>query len=70
MLLHAQSLENTQNHAETFDCLLLYLERYFFAPDIHWSGHGHHLTKDENGKARAALALMHMVIERWMPEIE
>jgi nucleolar pre-ribosomal-associated protein 2 len=70
MLLHAQSLENMQNHGEIFDCLLLYLEKYFSPSDVQWSGHGHHLTADESGRAQAALAIMHMVIERWMPDIE
>jgi hypothetical protein len=65
-----QSLENRQNHPEIFDRLLLYLEKHFSLSENHWSGHGHHLTKDESGKGQAALATMHSIIERWMPEIE
>ncbi|KIM48444.1 hypothetical protein M413DRAFT_440178 [Hebeloma cylindrosporum] len=70
LLLYTQSLESRQNHQELFDRLLLYLEKHFSPAGNQWSGHGHHLTKDESGKGQAALAIMHLIIERWMPEID
>ena len=50
--------------------LLKYLESHFRPIDVHWSGQAHHLTKIEPGRAECALAIMHMIFERWLPVIE
>ena len=50
--------------------LLKYLESHFRPADIRWSGHVHHLTKIEPGRAECALAIMYMIFERWLPVIE
>lgn len=37
---------------------------------ISWSGNPHDLTFGENGRARAGLAVLHLMLERWLPAIE
>ena len=50
--------------------LLKYLESHFYTADVRWSGRAHHLTKSESGRVECALAIMHMIFERWLPVIE
>ena len=50
--------------------LLKYLESHFCPAGVHWSGQAHHLTKIGPGRAECALAVMHMIFERWLPVIE
>lgn len=50
--------------------LLKYLESYFCPTGIHWSGQAHHLTKIGPDRAECALAILHMIFERWLPVIE
>ena len=69
-LLYGLSQGNGVNPEDLISSLLDRLEKHFVASDIIWSGNGHHLTKGELGLAESALALMHMVVERWLPEIE
>ena len=52
------------------DQLLKYLESHFCPTGVHWSGQAHHLTKIGPGRAECALAVMHMIFERWLPVIE
>ncbi|KAF8971580.1 hypothetical protein BDZ97DRAFT_1650961 [Flammula alnicola] len=69
-LLYSLSVENTLNHEVIVDRLLQYLEKNFAPSDVNWSGHGHHLTKGEPGRTESALAMMPMIIARWLPEID
>jgi len=70
-LLH-QSLfmEKSEVH-ETIDFMLKFLEGNL-VPDAHiiWSGKTHELSFGENGRIRAAVALLHIVLERWLPVFE
>jgi hypothetical protein len=49
---------------------LLYLERSFTPADVVWSGESHYLTIGHPGKAECALALLHLILERWLPTVE
>jgi len=37
---------------------------------VAWSGHPHDLTLREEGRAGAGLAVLHLLLERWLPVIE
>lgn len=37
---------------------------------VTWSGHPHDLTFHEEGRAGAGLAVLHLLLERWLSEIE
>ena len=50
--------------------ILSYLERSFTPADVVWSGQPHHLTFGQPGKAECALALLHLILERWLPTVE
>lgn len=50
--------------------ILSYLERSFTPADVVWSGQPHHLTFGQPGKAECALALLHLVLERWLSTVE
>ncbi|KAF8078378.1 Urb2/Npa2 family-domain-containing protein [Lyophyllum atratum] len=61
--------EHTESQA-AFDHALTYLERNFKTSKASWSGQAHHLTPEKMGRKESALALMHMIAERWLPVIE
>ena len=42
----------------------------FLQSNVRWAGHSYHLTRGEDGKARSGLAVMCMLVERWLSEIE
>ncbi|KAF9480438.1 hypothetical protein BDN70DRAFT_931712 [Pholiota conissans] len=69
-LLYGLSRGNGVNPEDVISSLLDHLEKHFVASDVIWSGKGHQITKDELGLVESALALMHMVVERWLPEID
>ncbi|KDR84752.1 hypothetical protein GALMADRAFT_217814 [Galerina marginata CBS 339.88] len=69
-LLYSLSRNTSLDHETIIECLLQYLEKKFTPTDVRWSTYTHHLTKGEPGRAEAALATLHMVIERWLPEID
>jgi len=52
-----------------FDKALLYMNRHF-SSSVSWSGRLHHLTLENQGKMKGSLALMHMIIQKWLPLIE
>jgi hypothetical protein len=52
-----------------FDQVLLYLGQHF-SVGVSWSGQSYHLTLDEQGRAKASLALLHLIIQQWLPLIE
>ncbi|TFK23128.1 hypothetical protein FA15DRAFT_621503 [Coprinopsis marcescibilis] len=68
LLFHLPSIEGAAA-SETIDSVLTYIEGRI-DPSISWSGQGHELSKDEFGRARASLALLHLVLERWLPTID
>ncbi|KAF8624871.1 hypothetical protein AX15_005748 [Amanita polypyramis BW_CC] len=49
---------------------LVYLERRLSPTNSRWSGYPFQLTYDEQGKAKSALALLHMLVERWMAVVD
>ncbi|KAJ7293352.1 Urb2/Npa2 family-domain-containing protein [Mycena rebaudengoi] len=55
---------------DPIDRILDYLEQTPDLSDISWSGTSSSLTLDSEGKAESALALLHMLIERWLPTID
>lgn len=63
-------MQNEFNGQATIDKLLEYLETNFRPLDGYWSGEGYQLTFGEQEKADSALALLHLVLERWLPDIE
>ncbi|KAF9014945.1 Urb2/Npa2 family-domain-containing protein [Cyathus striatus] len=64
------SLENAADARTTIDKALRFLENNFQATDVSWSGQSYTLTFGQEGKSRAALALLHMILERWLPVVE
>ncbi|KAJ2928969.1 hypothetical protein H1R20_g8232, partial [Candolleomyces eurysporus] len=38
--------------------------------DTTWSGFAHELTNGQEGRARSGLAVLHIILERWLPVIE
>ncbi|KAH7911224.1 Urb2/Npa2 family-domain-containing protein [Hygrophoropsis aurantiaca] len=60
-----------QAHDEVvLDGALLYLERHFTSQNIRWSGLSCHLSKDDQGRHNAALALLHCLVDRWLPLVD
>ncbi|KAG6902814.1 hypothetical protein C0995_011301 [Termitomyces sp. Mi166 len=53
-----------------FSHSLAYLEKNLQVSPVSWSGQAHGLSLDEQGQKECALALMHMIVERWLPVIE
>ncbi|KAG6885946.1 hypothetical protein C0993_007448 [Termitomyces sp. T159_Od127] len=53
-----------------FNHSLEYLEKNFQASTVSWSGQVHSLSLDQQGQGACALALLHMIVERWLPLIE
>ncbi|KAM6497881.1 Urb2/Npa2 family domain containing protein [Amanita muscaria] len=53
-----------------FDDVLAYIEQSLSPAKSRWSGHTYQLTYDDEGKASSALALLHMLVERWLPVID
>lgn len=70
VLLFNLSQGNELSPEDVINRLLEYIEQNFSATGIVWSGNASHLTRSEIGRAEAALAVMHMVVERWLPDIE
>ncbi|GLB36377.1 hypothetical protein LshimejAT787_0306650 [Lyophyllum shimeji] len=52
-----------------FSLSLMYLERNFKSSTASWCGQAHQLTLEKRGRRESAVALMHMIIERWLPVI-
>lgn len=69
VLLCISSHADPQRVEDLMERLLKYLESHF-CPDVHWSGQVHHLTRIQPGRAKCALAIMHMMFERWLPVID
>ncbi|KAF8895057.1 Urb2/Npa2 family-domain-containing protein [Gymnopilus junonius] len=70
ILFYHLSSRNPVDKDEVIGPFFHYLEKNFTSIDVRWSGYDHHLTKGEPGRAESALALLHIVIERWLPEID
>ncbi|PFH50737.1 hypothetical protein AMATHDRAFT_144471 [Amanita thiersii Skay4041] len=63
----ARDSDETQH---VIDQALRYVERWLSVADSRWSGHPHRLTYDGRGKADSALALLHLLVGRWLPIID
>lgn len=68
--LHYASAMDASVSQVVVEKFLLYLERSFTPSDVVWSGQPHHLTFGQPGKAECALALLHLILERWLPTVE
>ncbi|KAF8168340.1 Urb2/Npa2 family-domain-containing protein [Crassisporium funariophilum] len=69
-LLYDLSLGNVGDAEHLMGRLLTYIESNYTSKNVQWSGHVHHLTKGESGRAKCALAVMQMALERWLPVID
>lgn len=54
----------------TIEQALVYLEQTLSYKKSRWSGYPHQLTFGKEGRANGALALLHMLVERWLPILE
>ena len=55
---------------EIIDHLLDFLEKSVPVENVRWSGQVYQLTHGELGRRTSSLAVLCMVVERWLPEIE
>uniref|UniRef100_A0A8H7Y6I5 Nucleolar 27S pre-rRNA processing Urb2/Npa2 C-terminal domain-containing protein n=1 Tax=Psilocybe cubensis TaxID=181762 RepID=A0A8H7Y6I5_PSICU len=69
-ILYNLSIRDTLDHTQLLERLFEYLSRHFTASDVQWSGQVHHLTNGEPGRAESSLALLHLVLERWLDVID
>ncbi|KAF5377547.1 hypothetical protein D9615_005195 [Tricholomella constricta] len=69
-LLHVSLQREQAASQKAFDHVLTYLEKNFKTSKASWSGQAHQLTLEKKGRRESALALMHMIFERWLSVIE
>ncbi|KAG6866798.1 hypothetical protein C0991_008734 [Blastosporella zonata] len=67
-LLRASLHRDASFSQAAFNHWLLYLEKNLQGSQVSWSGEVHGLAPHD--QERCALALMHMIVERWLPVIE
>jgi hypothetical protein len=54
-----------------FDLLLAFVELYYSRTDVGWSGKDCDLTcRGKKGKTKCAIALVWMIVERWLDVVE
>ncbi|KAF5312634.1 hypothetical protein D9619_003319 [Psilocybe cf. subviscida] len=71
VLFYSISIGQKEQHEAVIDHALHYLEANLDRSDeIYWLGHNFELIEGEIGKAKGSLALLHMIIERWLPLID
>ncbi|KAJ2920391.1 hypothetical protein MD484_g47, partial [Candolleomyces efflorescens] len=57
--------------SQTIDFALAFVDKTLMPRlDTIWSGFAHELTFGPEGRAQAGLAVLHMILERWLPVIE
>ncbi|RDB29584.1 hypothetical protein Hypma_015277 [Hypsizygus marmoreus] len=69
-LLHLAPFHDQAVTRAVLDHLLAFLEKNFTNSDSSWAGRPHGLALDKQGRRECALALMHMVVQRWLPLLE
>ncbi|KAH0590433.1 hypothetical protein H2248_000586 [Termitomyces sp. 'cryptogamus'] len=69
-LFHVSLHRDQSSSQAAFNHSLAYLEKNFQVSPASWSGQLHRLSLDKQGQKECALALMHMIVERWLPVIE
>ncbi|KAF8641079.1 hypothetical protein AX17_000723 [Amanita inopinata Kibby_2008] len=69
-LFSKSTLQEPTETQAVIDQALLCLERGLSPVESKWSGHLYRLTYSEGGRADGALALLHMLVERWLPVID
>lgn len=67
-LLSQCSLQSRDVQA-VIDGALSYLERYLRNGDDKWSGRSHQLS-DVNVHGQGAVAILHLIMHRWLPLLE
>ncbi|PPR01182.1 hypothetical protein CVT24_006058 [Panaeolus cyanescens] len=68
-LLHGATNSEQEFGQKVIQLVLHYLVNNFSSSSVHWSGEAHRLGGGQAGKAKGALALLHMLVERWLPVI-
>ncbi|KAH7921149.1 hypothetical protein BV22DRAFT_1038989 [Leucogyrophana mollusca] len=69
--LMSQLEDSDQTHTcDVLDAALLYLERHFTPQSARWSGISCHLSIGERGRHEASLALLHLLVDRWLSVID
>ncbi|KAF9535580.1 Urb2/Npa2 family-domain-containing protein [Crepidotus variabilis] len=57
-------------HEEAIEHLMEYLGTHFSSSHSRWSSYAHSLSKDKTGRSNAALAILFMILERWLPQLD
>ncbi|KAJ7431795.1 hypothetical protein B0H11DRAFT_836888 [Mycena galericulata] len=70
ILLKWSTVDEDNRTQASLDRLLSYLENNFGFLETSWSGVSSSLTFGSQGKAESALAILHMLIDRWLPTID
>ncbi|KAG5648160.1 hypothetical protein DXG03_006114 [Asterophora parasitica] len=69
-LFHVSLTREEVASQAAFDYALIYVEKNFKTSKATWDGQAHQLTTEKRSRREAALALVHMIVERWLPAIE
>ncbi|KAJ6574877.1 Urb2/Npa2 family-domain-containing protein [Mycena capillaripes] len=69
MLLKWSAVDEPERTRDAMDRLLAYLESNSSALETSWSGASSSLTFGLEGKEESVLAILHMLIDRWLPVI-
>ncbi|CAA7264694.1 unnamed protein product [Cyclocybe aegerita] len=69
-LFYCMSFKEESDHEETIDKMLDHLEKHFSPSHVHWSGQSYHLTNSAPGRSESAFAILHMVFDRWLPDVD
>ncbi|KAG5341373.1 hypothetical protein C0989_011084 [Termitomyces sp. Mn162] len=69
-LFHVSLHRDQSSSQAAFNHSLAYLEKNFQVSPASWSGQLHRPSLDKQGQKECALALMHMIVARWLPVIE
>ncbi|KAJ7783538.1 Urb2/Npa2 family-domain-containing protein [Mycena maculata] len=70
MLLKWTSVTEPTRTQGPMERLLMYLENNYGSLEASWSGVSCSLTFGSRGKAESVLAILHMLIDRWLPTID
>ncbi|KAK2462096.1 hypothetical protein APHAL10511_006559 [Amanita phalloides] len=69
-LFSRSSIRDPAETRATMEQALVFLEQRLSYEGSKWSGYPHQLVFGEKGRADSALALLHMLIERWLPTVD
>ena len=65
-------MKGAHDNHEFFDTLLAFIELYYpkTKTDSRWSGEDYEFTRGREGKTKCAIALVWMIVERWLGEFK